>query len=571
MSELASAPSGAVVPGSTAKPAGPDAATETPLVPEQARPEDAATVRVAADQRPPTPAPKPTATVAGSTLVGRYRLRTRVGSDTAAGAEFWRAEDTVLQRDVAVTLLRRLGPETGAIGGDNDPTGTARAGEMVVRALRSGSFEHHGCARLLDVLAPGAAGMPDDVLGAAVTEWVPGRSLAETVADGLLKPLAAARAVAPLAAAAEAAHRHGLVLGCDHPQRIRITPEGRAQLCFALPRPDVTPTDDVRGLGAVLYTLLTSRWPLSGADAARAGLVAADRAPDDGPVAPSAQRPGVPVELDALALGTLGPVGAPGHVHTAAAVHRLLSEVVAEDDRVALFPPAHDGVPSAPDDVWQDGHRVVRRTDPRRRRKLLIGLLTLAAAVVLVLGYVGVQVGSMFSDGGGPVIVVGNDPGTSTNPPAQGSGDAGGVAAVANVDVYDKSGDSDNAGRVSRVIDGDTNSNWRTYQYKQQFPALKPGVGIMVSFASAVQLSSLTITSPSTDTVVQVRSASTADAVFADTAQITQVTLQNGTTQVSLSGSQPVTHVLLWISRLAPSDGGYLTQINEVQFRRAGG
>ena len=43
------------------------------------------------------------------------------------------------------------------------------------------------------------------VLGAAVAEWVPGLSLADAVADGMLKPLAAARALQPLAAAAEAA------------------------------------------------------------------------------------------------------------------------------------------------------------------------------------------------------------------------------------------------------------------------------------------------------------------------------------------------------------------------------
>jgi hypothetical protein len=539
-------------------------------VPGQPRPEDAATVRVGAPR--PSPRPAPPATAAGCILVGRYRLRARVGSDTAAGAEFWRAEDTVLQRDVALTLLRRLAPDTGAIGGDDDPTGTARAGEMVVRALRSGSFEHGSCARLLDVLAPGAPGMPDDVLGAAVTEWVAGRSLAETVADGLLKPLAAARAVAPLAAAAEAAHRHGLVLGCDHPQRVRITSDGRAQLCFALPRPDLTPTDDVRGLGAVLYTLLTSRWPLSGADAARAGLAAPDRGADGMPAAPSTQRPGVPVELDALALGTSGPVGTPGRVHTAAAVHQLLTEVVAEYDSVALFPPAHDGVPSSPGDVWQDGNRVAHRTDPRRRRKLVIGLAALAAAVLVVLGYVGVQVASMFSDGGAPVIVVGAQPRPSGNPPVQASDVGGGdVAAVANIDVYDKSGDGDNSGRVSRVIDGNPDSSWRTYQYRQQFPALKPGVGIMVSFASAVQLSSLTITSPSAGTIVQVRSAPSPDAAFDDTTQITEVTLGDGTTPVSLAGSQPVTHVLLWISKLAPGDAGFLTQINEVQFRRATG
>ncbi|MGH3613273.1 MAG: protein kinase family protein, partial [Pseudonocardia sp.] len=193
-----------------------------------------------------------------------------------AGAEFWQAKDTVLQRDVAITLLHSTVAGSGALGGDDAPTAAERAREMLDRALRSGNFEHSGCARLLDVLAPDAPGIPDHILGAAVTEWVPGRSLAETVADAPLWPIEVARALQPLAAAAEAAHRHGLVLGCDQPQRIRMTVDGRVQLCFALPRPDLNPADDVRGLGAVLVTLLTSRWPLSGADAALAGLAVAE-------------------------------------------------------------------------------------------------------------------------------------------------------------------------------------------------------------------------------------------------------------------------------------------------------
>lgn len=522
-------------------------------------------------ESPPAPVVDeiPASTVAGATLGMRYRLHTRVGSDVAAGAEFWQAKDTVLQRDVAITLLHSTVAGSGALGGDDAPTAAERAREMLDRALRSGNFEHSGCARLLDVLAPDAPGIPVHILGAAVTEWVPGRSLAETVADAPLWPIEVARALQPLAAAAEAAHRHGLVLGCDQPQRIRMTVDGRVQLCFALPRPDLNPADDVRGLGAVLVTLLTSRWPLSGADAARAGLAVAERAAGGALPAPSAERSGVPIELDALAAGTLGPEDAPGHVHTAAAVHRLLTEVLDEYDRV-LLPPDHDGRPAAPGEVWQDGTGIAAPPDPLRRRKLAVGLAALGSCVLIVLGYIGFHVGGIFGDTTTPTIVVGETVGPSVassgGAPAQ-----GGVAAVAGIEVYDRTGDRDNRGRVSRVIDGDLSSGWRTFVYRQQFPALKPGVGLMVSFVSPVQLSGLSISSPSRGSRMEIRAAPTDDAAFADTVTIAETTLDDRNTSVSLAESQPVQYVLLWITELGGGGTEHVTEITEVEFRRAVG
>ena len=459
-----------------------------------------------------------------------------------------------------------------------EAAGAQRAHEIIARALRSGSFEHPGCARLLDVLAPGAPGLPDGVLGAAVAEWVPGLSLADAVADGMLKPLAAARALQPLAAAAEAAHRHGHVLGCDHPQRIRLNHDGRLQMGFALPRPELTPADDVRGLGAALYTLLTALWPLSPSDAARAGLPPAERGPDGAPVRPSTLRPGIPVELETLVDGTLGNESDAGRVRTAAAVRAVVDEVVAEADRVVLFPPEHDGVPPEPGDVWQPRGAVPKRADPRKRRKLAVGMAGLGLCVLGVAGYMSVQLGELFGDPT-PRIVVGSNASDGGDGVAAAPQPADGGAPVPVADaavkavgaaVYDDAGDRDNAGRVSRVIDGNPGTGWKTFSYKQQFPALKPGVGIMTSFASPVQLSSLIIASPSPGTEIEIRSAPSSDAKLTETVLLTRATLDDGDTAVPLTNSQPVQYVLLWITHLGGGGSDNSTEIREVSFRRVG-
>jgi hypothetical protein len=143
------------------------------------------------------------------------------------------------------------------------------------------------------------------------------------------------------------------------------------------------------------------------------------------------------------------------------------------------------------------------------------------------------------------------------------------IKAVAAA-VYDRAGDRDNAGRVSRVIDGDPDTGWKTFSYRQQFPALKPGVGVMTSFASPVQLSALAIDSPSAGTQVEIRAAPSPDAGLADTALLARATLDGGVTAVSLADSQPVQYVLVWITHLGGGGTDNSTEIREVSFRRVG-
>lgn len=212
---------------------------------------------------------------------GRYRLLERTGTDERHKAHLWLARDGQSRQDVALTILTGDPENAGAM---------RRARKTLGRAAHPVSLAHPGIARVVNVVSVGD-GVPRDegVLGMVVAEWTPGTALSELVARGPVPPAEACRLLEPLAAAVGQAHHNGLVLGVGHPQRIRVT-DGGLRLAFPGP-PDRRLRDDVRGLGALLYLLLTGRWP--GFRRPRAI------------VAPKEVRPEVPAELSEIAVRSL--------------------------------------------------------------------------------------------------------------------------------------------------------------------------------------------------------------------------------------------------------------------------
>lgn len=486
---------------------------------------------------------------------GRYRLLAEVGRDDRCDARLWHGRDTVLERDVALTLFISDAADSEALG---------RTRGAVTRAMRSARLQTSGAARVLDVLEPEPG--PGPAVAAVVAEWTPGRALVELVHDGLPAPSLVADMLAPLARAVDDAHGAGLVLGCDHPERVRVTPDGYARLAFPGPPSGSTPTDDVRGLGAALYVLLTGHWPLG---TGSASLPAAPHGPDGAPVAPRTLRPAAPLALSTLAIRGLA-AGRTSGVHTGAAVAHVLEHHATEAAELL----AGDGGRSS---IWHAPEEDPPQS-PEQRARLRIGVTTLVVASLVILGWFGGQVVSVLTGdtGGPPPVVLDGQPPEAAAPDARAPGVPAAAPAAARpvrvdeVTVYDISGsdDPDNAEDTGRVIDGDPGSAWATDTYFEPFPVFKQGLGLMLGFEEPVVVGSLVIDSPSQGTRVEVRSAPSPDADLGEATVVGTATLQDGPTTIPVRSGGPTPYLLVWITDLAGTDGGHQSAIGEITVLR---
>ena len=179
-----------------------------------------------ADSTPePADGPAAAALTPGTTVGGRYRLVSLVSADHS-GHWFWRAKDTVLPRDMAVTIL----PDTSG------------ASATVARTLRAGRLHHVGLPQTLDVGT-------DHGQSYVVGQWVDGATLTDLLTGGPLDPDVATSITAKLSEAVAEAHRNGIALGAINPSLVRVNFDGQVRLSHVIAHGSATPDQDIRAAG----------------------------------------------------------------------------------------------------------------------------------------------------------------------------------------------------------------------------------------------------------------------------------------------------------------------------------
>jgi len=433
-------------------------------------------------------------TFVGTHLSGRYRLDAQIGS--GGMSTVYRAFDTVLERQVAVKLMRR------DIAHNPDQLERFRREARAVAQLN-----HPHIVQVIDAgEETDASTQPPTTTPYIVFEYVEGQTLKERIRHfGRLDvPEAVAYAI-EIARALGAAHDRGIVHRDVKPQNILVDAEGSAKVTdFGIARtleqegltadgrvlgttdyvsPEqalghpVTGQSDLYSLGVVLYEMLTGDVPFHGENQVAVAMKhVREELPDVQWRRPEVSSALASV-LDRLTAKDLS------------VRYQTDREVIADLEEVLAIETARAG------QVTGEATQVLRTLPPPARRRIPLRLRTsmgVLVAFVLVAGAVFAAVLYLAADRAERGTGAGRDP-----RPASGTATATRAVSLAQdaASDYDPfGGDGEHPDEAGFAVDRDPASTWSTESYRDGLT--KDGVGLVIDADPGVVATTLDVRSP---------------------------------------------------------------------------
>ena len=320
----------------------------------------------------------------GSVIDERYRLLRRIGS--GGMADVWLAEDSHLQRSVALKILHQR---------------FAQDREFVERFRReaeaAASLQHPNVVAVFD------RGDVDGTYYIAM-QLLEGRSLKALIDQGLT-PEQSVGLVRQVLVAAGFAHRHGVVHRDLKPQNVIVDAEGKATVTdFGIARAgaseitqagsvmgtphylspeqaqgqEVTAVSDLYSVGVLLYEALTRRVPFEADSAVAIAMKQVSHMPQR----PSSINPSVSPALDAVVMRALEKD--PGQrFQSAEAFVAALDSALADPGAVGSGTAAFAPLPP----VVATGEAAAVEDEEEERRRWLWGLVAIAVLLGALLGF----------------------------------------------------------------------------------------------------------------------------------------------------------------------------------------
>lgn len=490
------------------------------------------------------------------TLAGRYRLESKIGS--GGMTEVWQAQDSVLERPVAVKILHRHLLSNEVFCQQFRREGLAAAALLhpnIVAAYDTG--DHEGAPYL-------------------VTEYLGGGSLAQLMAAGPLPPARAAAVGAEVCEALAHAHAAGVLHRDLKPSNILFTEGGQVKVAdFAVGRaalggdltatgaligtlsylaPEVLegreggPQADLYALGVVLFKALTGRSPR----VAPADLTGMSPGRFQ-PAHPRDLRPDVPKELDVAVARALSPLPEERFADAAEFGRVLRSVAQARPPRASQPAPATTVMarPVLRDEVTPEPVAAKDSFVRSEGRWLVPVVLLIVAAIAVVYGVLKVS-------GHVPKVLGGG--GDVAASPAKAATQQEGFSPGGSYDPPPGDG-SEHPELVPLAFDNKPDTDWKTQTYFQANMAGKPGVGVYGDLGSPQTLRQIEVDTPTPGFSATIRWSD--DAQTWSPPAASETVDATHTFDVSADGSHR--YWMVWLTNLPPAGGGFQAQISEIK------